>query len=111
MTDKHTLKVQLADDLGHAIGNLGYEVGMGVRPNPKTMEVAAEKIMSMIAAKIGIPTSAIESGAVAELIGAAQEYMAQIGQGYLAHDLPFGPAQESADKRIRAALANIGAKP
>lgn len=39
-----------------------------------------------------------------ELIAAAQDYMSQIGQGYEAHGLPFGPSQQESDARLRAAL-------
>lgn len=32
------------------------------------------------------------------------EYMSQIGQGYVAHGLPFSPSQEAADASARAIL-------
>lgn len=40
------------------------------------------------------------------LLEAAQNYMAQIGQGYEAHGLPFGPAQQAAHERLTQAIAS-----
>ena len=43
--------------------------------------------------------------AAPELLEALLEYMSQFGQALEANDIPFGPAQQSADAKARAAIA------
>lgn len=44
-------------------------------------------------------------GVVEDLLSALHEYMAQFGQGLEAYEIPFGPAQQAADAKARAAIA------
>lgn len=48
----------LANELGRAISNLGYPVGMGLRPSDTALQIAANKLFDRYAGMIALAPAA-----------------------------------------------------
>jgi hypothetical protein len=93
------LSNRIAAELGHAISNLGYPVGMGAYPNPDTMQTGAQSILKMIADENGVTVAAIEAGVVKQLVEALKEAVE-----WDSHDSEGFPAVWLADAQSALAL-------